>query len=63
MKFIKKAEKYFSQHAYYNSFVHLWIGIGFGILITNPLVGEHPVRWAAAFIITGLLGHMVPFFK
>ena len=62
MKFVAKAKKYFSKHVWYVGFIHLWIGVGIGILITNPFVGEHPVRWAAAFILTGLAGHLVAFF-
>jgi len=56
----KKALKYFSLHPYYNSVVHVLIGLGLGILITYPLVGEHPVRWGIALVALGLLGHLYP---
>lgn len=58
MNIMAKMEKYFSKHVYYGQAIHLVIGIGIGILITYPLVGEHPVRWGLALIALGLLGHL-----
>ena len=40
--------------------VHLLIGIGIGILITYPLIGEHPLRWGVAILVAGLLAHLYP---
>lgn len=59
---IKQIKKYFEKHAYYNSAVHLLIGVGIGILL-NPSTGTHPVRWAGALIIIGLVGHAYPVWK
>ncbi|MCL4390039.1 MAG: hypothetical protein M1484_01865 [Patescibacteria group bacterium] len=56
----KKALKYFSAHPYYNSAVHLLIGIGIGILITYPLVVTHPIRWGLLFLGIGLIAHLYP---
>ncbi len=54
----KKAMKYMSAHPYYNSTIHVIIGVGLGILITYPLVGEHPIRWGIALVTLGVLGHL-----
>jgi len=56
----KKTEQYFKQHPAYNATVHALGGIGIGILITYPLVGTHPVRWAVVLLILALLGHLYP---
>jgi hypothetical protein len=56
----QKVMKYFSQHVEYNSFVHMMGGIGIGILITYPLVGEHPIRWAVVFLSVSILAHLYP---
>lgn len=56
----KKLLKYFSQHPVYNSFTHLVIGVGVGILLTYPFVGIHPLRWGLSFLALGLLGHIYP---
>lgn len=52
--------KYFEKHAYYNSVMHLIFGVGLGILIARPVIGEHPVRWAMALMAIGTLGHLYP---
>lgn len=57
---IEQIKKYLSKHPFYNGFVHLLVGIGIGILITYPYIGEHPLRWGVAFIIVGILGHLYP---
>ena len=56
----QKIRKYFKDHADYNAFVHMFAGIGIGILITYPLVGNHPVRWGLLFLIIAVLGHLYP---
>lgn len=56
----KQAEKYFSKHVMYNSFVHLVIGIGLGILLTYPVVGIHPLRWGIGLVVVGLFAHVYP---
>lgn len=55
----KEIEKYFQKHAYYNSAVHVLIGIGIGILV-NPWTDTHPVRWAVVLIAIGVGGHLYP---
>ncbi len=52
--------KYFSVHVHYNAFVHVLAGIGWGILITYPLIGSHPVRWGVFFLVIAILGHLYP---
>lgn len=56
----KKIRRYFEKHADYNAFVHLFAGIGVGILITYPMVGPHPVRWGLGFLTLAVLGHLYP---
>ncbi len=58
LKYRHKAMKYLSNHIEYNSFVHMIGGVGIGILITYPLVGTHPIRWAVAMLLISILGHM-----
>lgn len=60
MKYLKKAEAYFSRHVFYGQLIHLIGGMGLGILITYPLVGEHPVRWGLALLAVALIGHLAP---
>jgi hypothetical protein len=62
MEMYRKLLKYMAAHPEYNSAVHLVIGIGIGILVTYPLIGAHPVRWGALFLVLGLAGHFYPFF-
>jgi hypothetical protein len=50
--------KYFKKHPAFTASVHALGGIGVGILITYPLVGNHPVRWALVFIGLALAGHV-----
>lgn len=54
----KRMEKYYGKHVWENSLAHLILGLGFGILLTYPVVGTHPVRWGAAFLIVGLIWHI-----
>ncbi len=59
LKYRHKAMKYLGNHVEYNSFVHMIGGVGIGILITYPLVGPHPIRWAVVFLVASILGHTV----
>lgn len=54
----KTIEKYFKNHTMYNSFVHAVGGVGVGILITYPLIGEHPIRWGVGLLALSILGHL-----
>lgn len=56
----RKIEQYLKNHVIYNSTIHVIAGIGVGMLVTYPLVGNHPVRWGIAFIVVGILGHLYP---
>lgn len=56
----QKILKFLGAHAEYNAFIHCVSGIGLGILITYPLVGSHPIRWAVVFLTVGVLGHLYP---
>lgn len=58
----KIIRKYFKEHIDYNGFVHMFAGIGIGILITYPLVGNHPLRWGMVFLLVAVLGHLYPLF-
>ena len=50
--------KYFGQHPDFNGLTHVLLGMGFGVLLTYPLVGSHPVRYGVAFLVLGLIGHV-----
>ena len=57
-KYYKRGVKYLSVHPSYNAWVHILAGIGFGFLLTYPLAGNHPVRWAVVFLVLSALGHL-----
>ena len=57
---IKKIERYFGKHPYYNSFVHVTVGVGLGILFARPYAGEHPLRWGLGLVAVGLAAHLYP---
>ena len=59
----KKIEDYLKQHYLYFAIVHLIAGAGVGILITYPLIGQHPLRWGVGLIILGVLGIFYPLFR
>lgn len=54
----KKINSFFGKHVLFNSTIHFIGGVGLGILITYPLIGQHPVRWGVTLIIIALLGHL-----
>lgn len=54
----KRADKYFSEHVWFNSVVHAIGGIGIGILIASPVIGTHPVRWGVTLLVISALGHL-----
>lgn len=58
----KKVQEYFKAHPYYNSAVHVLIGVGLGILLTYPLVGAHPLRYGLALLGLGAVLHFCPMF-
>jgi len=57
---LKKIASYFKKYPEYNALIHALGGIGVGILITYPFVGEHPLRWGIGFLLVALLGHLYP---
>lgn len=59
---LKKIEKYFSKHIYFNSLMHLVGGMGIGILITHPYIDPNPVRWGALLLAVAILGHAYAYF-
>jgi hypothetical protein len=59
-KYKKRAMGYAKAHPEYNAFIHALGGIAIGILITNPLVMPHPIRWAVIFGVASVLGHLYP---
>lgn len=62
LKKYHKITKYLKEHPNYNSFVHIFAGIAVGIMMTYPYVGNHPVRWAVAFLAIATMGHVLPLF-
>lgn len=58
MKSVKAVMKYFSKHPGFNGTTHVLAGIGIGMLLTYPVAGSHPVRWALFFLVLGLAGHV-----
>ena len=58
----KSVIKYYSKHPIYAGFVHLFIGLGLGILIARPL-GVHPVRYGVAFLAIGIVGKLYVIMK
>ncbi len=59
---IKKIETYLKKHVVYNSIIHIIGGVGIGIVITYPLIRNHPVRWSVVFLAIAILGHLYPLF-
>jgi len=55
---MKKALAFAKKNPAYVGTIHALGGIGIGILIASPVAGIHPVRWALAFILVSLLGHL-----
>ncbi len=51
-------QKYLAKYPDFNGLIHLLVGAGIGILITYPLVGNHPVRWGLVLIAAGAAGHI-----
>ena len=59
-KELQKIKKYFIKHPDYNSVVNLIAGMGLGIFMTYPIVGEHPLRWAVILFLVAIMGHLYP---
>ena len=55
---MKKVLTFAKKNPAYIGVIHAIGGVGIGILIASPVAGVHPVRWAAAFIIVSLIGHL-----
>lgn len=60
---IKKIESFLKVHTNYNSFIHILVGVGIGILLTHSLFDPHPIRWGFLFLAVGILGHLYPLIK
>ena len=60
---MKKIEKYFAKHVYFNSLGHLLTGVGIGALITNGFLNPHPVRYGITLIVVGVLFHAYAYFQ
>ena len=58
----KRLLKYYGKYPLYCAFVHLFIGLGLGILISRPL-GIHPVRVGLALLAIGALGKLYVLIK
>lgn len=52
-----------SKHLNLNTLAYLLAGAGLGILVTYPLAGVHPLRWAGVLLVLSLLVHLYPYFK
>jgi hypothetical protein len=57
-KVTKKASKKSTAVTYPSSGGAYWsyflVGMGAGILLTNPFVNPHPLRWGAALVLLGV---------
>ena len=42
---------------------YLLVGVGIGILIVNPVVNPHPLRWGTVFVLLGFLVYFAPEFE
>lgn len=60
MESYKKTIKYFSRFPFYNSMVHLSLGLSIGILIARPMDQGHPIKLAFLFGAIAILGHLMP---
>lgn len=49
-----------SFNLWYAKTTFVLAGMGIGILLANPLAGEHPVRWGGALIIISALLCLYP---
>ena len=57
-KYFTSGLKFFQRHPAFNGTTHALGGIGIGMLLTYPVAGNHPVRWALSFLALGLAGHI-----
>lgn len=57
-KMNKKVVGFFKAHPVYNSFIHLFIGMGAGFMLM-PVVPGDLNMWGAALIVLGIIGHLV----
>lgn len=55
MKSYKFIHKYFSENLWYAKITFVLGGMGIGILLSNPLAGEHPIRWGAGLLLLSML--------
>jgi len=60
---LKRIEKYFAKHVYFNTLTHLIGGIGIGALITNSFLNPHPLRYGAALLAIALLFHAYAYYQ
>ncbi len=57
-KLNKKVMSYFKVHPVYNSFIHLFVGVGAGLMIV-PLIPGDLNMWGIGLIVLGILAHLV----
>ncbi|MCL6096843.1 MAG: hypothetical protein M1444_04165 [Patescibacteria group bacterium] len=60
---MKRIEKYFAKHVYFNTLTHLIGGIGIGALITNGFLNPHPLRYGVALLVLALLFYTYAYFQ
>lgn len=60
---LKKIEKYFAKHVWFNSLGHLIGGVGIGALLTDGFFNPHPLRWGAGLIVVALLFHAYAYYR
>ena len=60
---MKKIEKYFTKHVWFNSLGHLIGGIGIGVLLTDSFFNPHPLRWGVGLIVVALLFHAYAYYQ
>lgn len=63
MKNLKKTEKYFAKHVWFNSLTHLIGGVGIGALLTNSFFNPHPLRYGVVLLVVALLFHAYAYYQ
>ena len=63
MRRLKRIEKYFAKHVYFNTLTHLIGGIGIGALITYGFLNPHPLRYGLLLLGVALVMHVYAYYE
>lgn len=58
-QYYQRTNKYFAKNPLFNSFIHIFAGLGAGFILARPLAGTHPVRFGTALIAISIFGHLL----